>query len=105
MIVTLTGFRPPSIAYLRMKAVYDACCQAGVSVPAEVVEFFGTETPDDSGLPIALRYLKPSDRVSPADRPDRGICDYAKGKSIGIQVDLNNLDPTIRVLRFVVAID
>lgn len=48
------AFRAPDAAWLKMRAVWDACEAAGIDPPAEVEEFFDGEAPDPAGVSISL---------------------------------------------------
>lgn len=52
MSTHVKGFKPPGEKWARMKAVWDACREAGVDVPGEVVGFFGDTDPDPEGVEI-----------------------------------------------------
>ena len=57
------GFKPPDKKYTDMKAIWDACVSAGVSVPEEVEKFFGGSTPDGSGVEVSMKDLKKSGAI------------------------------------------
>lgn len=54
MSTNVVGFRPPDAKWEKMKAIYDACETAGVSIPDEVDEYFNGEPPDDAGVKVDL---------------------------------------------------
>jgi hypothetical protein len=43
MSMHVIGFVPPDGTWAQMKAIWDACQAAGVSLPDEVEDFFGGE--------------------------------------------------------------
>ena len=53
MSTYVVGFRPPDERWNQMKAVYDACGDAGVDPPEEVSRFFAWADPD-SGIEVDL---------------------------------------------------
>ena len=54
MSTHIDGIREPDDSWKRMKAVWDACREAGVSLPREVNEYFDGETPDPDGVVLNL---------------------------------------------------
>lgn len=54
MSTHVIGFHPPDEKWQKMKIIWDACVNADVSIPKEVMEFFGDEDPDDAGVEVDL---------------------------------------------------
>lgn len=50
----IVGFMPPDEEWRKMKAVWDACEEAGVEVPMIVGDFFEWVDPDPRGLEVDL---------------------------------------------------
>lgn len=51
---SVVGIKPPDEKWKKMKAVWDACTAAKISVPDDVERFFNYETPDKDGVKINL---------------------------------------------------
>ena len=54
MSTHVIGFAPPDDEWKKMKAVWDACDNAGLPIPRKVEEFFGGDPPDDAGVEVKL---------------------------------------------------
>jgi hypothetical protein len=52
MSTHVVGFKPPDETWKKMKAVWDACTEAGIEAPEEVRGFFPGEEPTDSGVEV-----------------------------------------------------
>jgi|APSaa5957512622_1039677.scaffolds.fasta_scaffold192938_2 hypothetical protein len=50
----ISGYRPPDEKWLKMRAVFEACEEAGIEPPREVSEFFQWRTPDDNGIEVEI---------------------------------------------------
>lgn len=83
MSTHVVGFVPPDAKWEKMKQVWDACKAIGVSVPAEVVEFFDDRSPDPKGLEVKVPIRKWSN-------------DYASG----YEIDLDNIPEHVKTIRF-----
>ncbi len=81
----LLGFRPATATAEQMRAAKDACLAAGVAPPREVVDFFECRAFETAGERVDLPV------------GEGGVTSWCDG----IEVDLRQLDPTIKVLRFV----
>ncbi len=57
MSTHIKGFKPPDDKWRAMKAVYDACMAAKISIPEDVEKFFNDDTPDEQGVVIEERAL------------------------------------------------
>lgn len=91
MSMRIIGFRQPNDEWQLMKAAWDACRNAGVTIPPGVVKFFGGQAPGESpgeavDIDIASQHQKVSD----------GEC---RGLDIW-DVDLSKLPSGVKVLRF-----
>lgn len=88
MSTHVIGFRPPDARWKKMKAVYDACIAAETTPPKEVMEFFGHEDPDDSGVEVEI---EDTDAVS----------EYSDEYSAhGYEIDIRKLPKDVHILRF-----
>lgn len=83
MSTHIIGIKPPDERWKKMKAIWDACKEAGISVPREVSDFFDNCAPDPAGVVVEL-----------TGRPWRG------NAADGFEIDLPELDPDIRTIRF-----
>lgn len=83
MSTHVIGIAPPDETWKKMKAIFDACEEAGVKVPGDVMKFFNHENPDPDGVKIEIKGEKWSD----------------DGAS-GIQIDLKTLPAHVRYVRF-----
>jgi len=54
LTIRIEAIRSPDEKWEKMKAVWDACEEAGVSVPHEVEEYFNHREPDGSGVALDL---------------------------------------------------
>jgi hypothetical protein len=52
MSTHVEAFKPPNEKWLRMKAVWDACDDAGIEQPGEVETYFGGMPPDPAGVEV-----------------------------------------------------
>lgn len=87
MSTHIVGFRPPDSKWKRMKAVWDACDQAGVPVPDEVTQFFNGEPPDINGIEVDLKCSE-------------ACCEGGDRDRVGYTIDLEKLPPNITKIRF-----
>lgn len=88
MSTHLIGFRPADAHKTKtMKAVLDACQDAGVDPPKEVEDFFNVKCPDPSGALVEIEKSVAVKRWRYEDAE-------------GFEVDLTRLDPTVKVIRF-----
>jgi hypothetical protein len=87
MSTHVMGFIPPNDKFKRMLAAYRACEEAGVEIPDEVQNFFRHDPPDENGVKVPLDH-------------DFAVRVWKDDDRDGYEVDLDKLDPAIRVLRF-----
>lgn len=87
MSTHIVGFRPPDSKWKQMRAVWDACDQAGVPVPDEVTQFFNGEPPDINGIEVDLKCHE-------------ACCGGGDRDRIGYTIDLEKLPPNITKIRF-----
>jgi hypothetical protein len=85
MSTHIVGIVPPDESWKQMKAVYDACLEAGVRAPPEVTDFFGGERPDHSGRTIDLR---------------ANCRKYQDSDSEGYEIDIAAIPSHVKTLRF-----
>lgn len=90
MSTHLEGIVPPDAKWRKMKAVYDACSEAGVDAPSEVRNFFNDEPPDDLGVVL--------DEDTLARRGAVRLLSH-DGKQ-GFEVELKKLPEHVTILRF-----
>ena len=84
MSTGIVGFVPPDENWQKMKAARDACIAAGLAIPREVEEFFGSEEPDPAGQEVELTVREWSD----GDMRE------------GYELDVSAIPPHVRVVRF-----
>jgi len=87
MSTNIVGFKPPDHKFRKMKAIYDACELADVSIPDEVDRFFNGERPDEAGVLVEL-YRHES------------VSEWQDDSGQGYQVDLTKLPSDIKIIRF-----
>jgi hypothetical protein len=81
---------PPTELWSKMRAVWVACTEAGLSVPTPVAEFFQGDEPDPDGVVVGMRTLK-----------QRGaVVDWGDDCSSGYEVILDKLPPGVSRIRF-----
>lgn len=86
MSTHVVGFRLANEQWKKMKAVWDACKDADVDVPAYVEAFFDGEDPADA----------PGMEVSLGDAVTKWGDDYRSG----VEVDVTKLPAGLTILRF-----
>lgn len=57
MSTHIVGFVPPDNKWRQMKVIYDACNEAGITVPEEVDDYFEGEAPDEAGME-KVKYIR-----------------------------------------------
>lgn len=91
MSTHVMGFKPPDAKWHMMKAVYDACIAAGLSVPSEVSAFFGHDAPDPAGVTVSQDALQKCGAVKR----------YQAEMEDGFDIDIKKLPPDVTVVRVV----
>lgn len=86
MSTHIIGFKPPDDRWMEMKAVWDACEKAGITIPDRVLNFFDDRAPDENGVTVELF-------------PDYASAWVADGQG-GYQITLSDLPEDIKVVRF-----
>lgn len=86
----VVGFRPPDEMWRRMKAVWDACTEADISVPAAVELYFDGMPPDPAGVHISEATLTNAGAVS----------EWAADMREGHELDLTKIPPGVTIIRF-----
>ena len=86
MSTHVVGFRPADEQWNKMKAIWLACEAAGIKPPDEVLVFFEGEPPGD----------KPGQEV----RLETAVTKWNDESRQGYEIDLAQLPPNIRYLRF-----
>lgn len=85
MSTHVVGFKPPNEKWRKMKSIYDACEEAGVTAPDEVYDFFEDCKPDPAGVQVDLKKVV---------KPWHDEC------SDGFEIDLKALPKDVTVIRF-----
>lgn len=85
MSTSVIGFAPPDKKWKKMKAVYDACLAADISIPDEVEDFFDGTEPDPAGVSVVLDGL---------------LEKWATDSQEGYQIEIAKLPKNVRILRF-----
>lgn len=80
------GICPPDRDWMKMKAVWDACDQAGVDLPKEVEDFFDGRPPDEKGVVIDIK---------------DAIREWSADMQQGLEVDIHKLPKNVKIVRFV----
>lgn len=83
MSTHVVGFKPPDEKWKKMKAVYDACIEAGTEVPSSVTDFFNYEPPDPAGVEVEIKAREWKD----------DMCE-------GYEIDLKSLPKDVTIIRF-----
>lgn len=94
--LVILGVVPNDADWKRMKNVYDACKDAGVSVPDEVEKFFDYTKPDESGAIIQFREWEDESSKS---SPHVAITKWRAECSDGYEIDLSKLPTKVKLLR------
>lgn len=90
MSTHVVGFKPADAKWQKMKAVWDACDEAGTDVPSEVVKFFGGDIPDKSGVEVGSRELKAAGAVTEWDNGD---------SMSGYEIHLDRVPADVKIIR------
>jgi hypothetical protein len=85
MSTHVVGFRPADEKWKTMKAIWDACEDAGVQIPKEVEKFFGYETPDDSGMDVDL---------------GNALTEWSDESREGYELDVTKIPKDLTIIRF-----
>jgi hypothetical protein len=85
MSTHIVAFRPADEKWLQMKSVYDACVNAGISIPKEVNQFFDYSTPDPVGVEV--------DVTEAANK-------WQDDSREGFEIDIRKLPKDVYILRF-----
>lgn len=90
MSTHVVAFKPADETWKAMKAVWDACLAARVQIPIGVLDFFGSSTPDETGVEVGEDALRECGAVRKWSTDDRA----------GFEVDVTKLPPDVKVVRF-----
>jgi type IV secretory pathway TraG/TraD family ATPase VirD4 len=85
MSTHVVGIKPADEKFNQMRSLWEACEKARVTIPLEVVEFFGGETPDEAGVIVDLENAVQPWRDDSAD---------------GYEVDITKLPKDVKIIRF-----
>lgn len=88
MSTHIYGIKPPDEKWKKMKAIWNACLNAGIDVPDEVDDFFGEEEPNELGVVVSKEQL--GDAVLPI------IPGYAEK---GFIIDISKLPKDIQYIK------
>ena len=91
MSTSVIGFKPPDETWRKMKCVFDACRQADMTPPQEVLDYFDGKPPDESGVEIGMNTLRECGAVKT----------FNAEMMNGLEVDLTKLPKDVKILRFV----
>jgi len=85
----ISGFKPPDDEWQRMKAVFDACRNADIDVPSNVVKYFGYLDPDDAGVSVSQKEMEM-------------IClsKYQTDDVEGFEINVKLIPKDIKIIRF-----
>lgn len=86
MSTHVIGFKPADEKWHQMKAIWDNCKAAGISIPDQVEKFFEYETPDDNGVQVELE--------------DVAATEWSNEWAVGYEVDVTKLPKDVTVIRF-----
>ena len=91
--IPVVGIRPKDEKFDKMKQILDTCQEMKVSIPSEVVNFFGKDVIDDGnvgdfGVEVSLLYPNKS-----------GVTAWENSYAEGYLIDLRELDPSIKIIR------
>ena len=92
MSMNVVGFRPPDEKWKLMKAVYEACNKAGISIPKDVIDFFNGVPPDPQGVSIRLEdnhFFKYG-----------AVKEWREDGREGFEVDITKLPKDVTIVRF-----
>ncbi len=89
MSTHVVGIIPPDEKFNQMKKVWDTCEEAGISIPDEVIDFFGNERPDVKGMTFYI------------GEGDTGISKCGNEHEEGYEIDISKLDPKFKLIRVV----
>jgi hypothetical protein len=87
MSTHIVGFAAPDEKWKRMRAVWDACEDAGVPAPSEVLEFFNYEAPTEAGVTIPLE-------------GHESVTAYKRDMQDGFEIDVRKLPGNVQFVRF-----
>ena len=85
MSTHIVGFRSPDDQYKNMAKVWYACVSAKLSIPDEVLAYFGGYKPDDSGVEINL---------------DKIAKEWSDDARSGYEIKLKDLPSDLTSIRF-----
>jgi hypothetical protein len=85
MSMHVVGIVPPDEKFKQMKAIYDACQAADVTIPDEVWEFFENDAPDDAGVIVPIKEARE---------------EWGDDGRNGYEIDLSKLPKKVTKIRF-----
>lgn len=86
------AFKPPDDKWRRMKAVWDACQEADVPIPADVEQYFGGEDPDPAGVEVDQTVLIDSGVITDWNDGDHGM-------SEGVEIHVDKIPADVKIIR------
>lgn len=85
MSTHVVGFKPADSKWKQMKAIWDACDKAKVSVPKEVLNFFEGVYPDDQpGMEVKI---------------NDAVVEYNAEARNGYDIDITKLPKDVKIVR------
>ena len=85
MSTHIVGFKAPDEKWKAMKAIWDACENAGIDVPGEVEKYFGGEPPDERGVEVDL---------------DEDALEWSDDSCSGYEIDVKKIPKDVTHIRF-----
>lgn len=89
MSTHIVGFKPPDETWKNMKAIYDACTNAGMDPPDKVVRYFNGSKPDEHGVTVEIEELE----------KDGAVEKYMADMKDGYEIYLDKIPKDIKVIR------
>jgi hypothetical protein len=88
MLVGVTGLTKPDEQWLKMKAVWDTCTEAGVVIPHTVKEYFDFDEPNEQEFAMSLHTLATK---------------YENSNEVGYEIEVDNIPSNVKTIRFYVS--
>ncbi|MNS67987.1 hypothetical protein D3C72_1012510 [compost metagenome] len=90
--VHVYGIKAPDEKWQAMKKIWDACIEANIQIPQEVLVYFDYEDPDPLGVVIDLKNNKDISALIPLGEDP--------WQTNGFIVDITKLPPDIKWIKF-----
>lgn len=100
MSTYVQGIKPPDEHWQKMRDAWQACSDAGVSIPKELVAFFGDDAhtidgPDPRGVVVELGEIHDDDNLHDF------VSLYRTGNQNGFEIDVDHIPKDIKIIRFI----